>query len=26
MTSQALAIVKPKPKEPWRQRLVRSLL
>ena len=26
MTSQALAMVKPKPKEPWRQRLVRSLL
>ena len=26
MTDQALALVKPKPKEPWRQRLVRSLL
>jgi cell division protein FtsI (penicillin-binding protein 3) len=26
MTSRALAMVKPKPKEPWRQRLVRSLL
>src|SRR5436305_8109440 len=26
MTGQALAIPKPKPKEPWRQRLIRSLL
>src|ERR1700745_1226891 len=26
MTDQALTVVKPKPKEPWRQRLIRSLL
>ena len=26
MTDQPLTVVKPKPKEPWRQRLIRSLL
>src|SRR5438132_5969327 len=26
MSSQALTVIKPKPKEPWRQRLIRSLL